>query len=322
MAMISPPPWDEVQRRLGFREAHAVLLSEEPRVLFLVQPTPPSIALLVETDDHIGGDIQPARGLRIQAHGVSEAAIWIDDDALLEPGLDFLAAIARRVTLEREPLLEGVDAEIERWRALVAHMVATETVAAVGVLGELAVVRAAVELGHDPSCWAGGSGGAIDFRFSGLECEVKTTTGNRHEHVIHGADQLMPSPGHRLYLVSLMLARSERGVGVTVRDMVDELRAYVPDLVERLRAARAVELDDPAASVPYVLRASPLAVAVDDEFPALTSARIRSALGPEAERLRDISYRLLLDGLPATDESRITRLLEKVRLGGALQESQ
>jgi hypothetical protein len=243
-----------------------------------------------------------ARGLRLQFQGDGLWAIWVDEPELLELGWGFLAGLAAEIFGGKD-LLVALAAELGKWRELVARMPTTTTTAAIGILGELAVFRAALDNGHEAPCWVGRDGGPIDFRFGATECEVKTTLGLRHEHVVNGADQMQPSPGVQLYLLSLRIAPTETGTGSSVAGLFDELSertANRHELEDSLRR-RGVELFDPAATAEYILRSAPLLIDAST-LPTITTGMLVAELGSGAARVSDLSYRLNVDGMPATDD--------------------
>lgn len=311
------PTWDDVKRRLELRENHPISLSDDPPVLILIDPPNQSLGLSAPGWPAGASPERPARGIRLQAQAEAGlAAVWIEDVALLRPGFDFILSVAHRI-IAGETILAAVEAELDAWRQLVARIAGTETIAAIGVLGELVVMRAALESGHDPSCWVGASAGPIDFRFASIECEVKTTTASSHEHMINGEHQLEPSASRRLFLLSLLVSGSESGSGTSVADLFADVVALGMDgaaLEADLRRERKVSLADAASRLGYVLRPDPQAWEITPGFPALTSKTIQSALGSESGRIRDVSYRLRLDGLPNSADPEIGLLISRIRL--------
>jgi hypothetical protein len=319
MTMAAQPTWEEVEGRLATTKATtAIALAPGAGVLVLVDPSTKSLGLIAPAGSTPATAlVRLARGVRIQPHGPDQTAVWIDEATLLKPGLDFLLLVSRRVIGNGEPIGEAVEAQLEAWRELVAGIVETQTAASIGVLGELAFLRAALELGHDVSCWVGIAGGAIDFRFGALECEVKTTTGAHHEHIIHGADQLQPSVGGSLVLVSILVAAAESGHGTSINQLIGDLAAHGvkrPQLEAELLSVRQVAVTDPIALRGFVLRNAPAGFTIDEGFPALTSKAIASLFGSQAARIRDVEYRLRLDGLPASTDAEVATLLANVRL--------
>lgn len=317
--MAAEPTWEEVEVRLATTKATtAIALSPAPVILVLVDPSTQSIGLIAPAGSApTSVVVRLAKGIRIQPHGPGQMAVWIDEPGLLKPGLDFLLVVSRRILHQGESVGVAVEAQLEDWRDLVAAIAETQTAAAIGVLGELTFLRAALELGHDISCWVGMARGAIDFRFGALECEVKTTTGPHHEHIIHGADQLQPSVGGDLVLVSILVASAEDGHGTSITQLIDDIATHGVNrqqLAADLLSTRHVSVSDPVASKGFVLRTAPVGFTVDSAFPAITSKAISSLFGPDGARIRDVEYRLRLDGLGASTAAVVASLLANVRL--------
>lgn len=317
--MLPNPTWEEVDVRLtASKTTTAIALSRDIPVLLLVDPFRKTLGLIAPAGPKPAAAVERvARGIRVQPHGPGQTAVWVDEPGLAKVGLDFLLVVSRRILQQGESLASAVEAQLEDWRQLVAAMAETEMAAAIGVLGELAVLRSALELGHDASCWIGMVGGAIDFRFGELECEVKTTSGSLHEHVIHGADQLQPSVGINLVLVSIQVAPAEHGHGTSLSDLVRDVAALGIEratLEEDLLATRRVSVWDPVAATGFVLRSPPAGFPVGVAFPALTANVIATLFGPDAVRIRDVKYRLRLDGLEVSRDPSVVGLLANIRL--------
>jgi Putative PD-(D/E)XK family member, (DUF4420) len=308
------PTWGEIHERLELKQPHPILISLAPHLQALVEPSLPSIGLSAPCPDLQGITPRPARGVRVQAFAPGEAAIWIDEEGLIELGWTLLENVAMEVLLGRS-LIEALESELHRWRTLVSNMAATTVEATVGVLGELVVLRAALELGHDPSVWVGRDGGAIDFRIGKLECEVKTTVGGRHEHIINGSEQLQPSAGFQLAIVSLLLAASEEGSGSSLLTLLSDVIAAGLERrsLEESLAHRGVHVGDPATRTFYILRSIPLLID-SRQVPAVTMAVLHDALGEQSSRIRDVSYRVDLEGLATVDDPVLLKIAQEATL--------
>jgi hypothetical protein len=281
----------------------------------LIEPSLPSIGLSAPCADVEAIPPRPARGIRVHASASDQISIWIDEKELIELGWSLLQNVAAAVLAGTDVLI-ALEVELQRWRDLVTRLAITPVTAALGVLGELAVLRAAIRSGRDASSWVGRDGGSVDFRFGNTECEVKTTLGVRHEHLINSSDQLRPSPGSRLILMSLIVAATEIGNGSSVETLVaDVVSAGIEriPLEEALAERRNVHLGDPAARASYIMRSEPFLVDAAN-MPAITQDVLAMALGPEAARVRDISYRLDLEGLTQARDEVLGEIVSKVEL--------
>lgn len=308
------PTWGEVHERLTLKQPHPILISQTPHLQALIEPSLPSIGLSAPCGDLEGITPRPARGVRVVAFAPGEAAIWIDEEGLIELGWTLLENVAMEVLLGRS-LIDALESELHRWRTLVSNLATTTAEAAIGALGELAVLRAVLNRGHDTSAWVGRDGGAIDFRIGRIECEVKTTVGARHEHLINGTEQLQASPEFQLAIMSLQLGIAEKGTGTDLVTLVSDLVSGGIErrALEETLARRGVHLGDAATRTPYILRSAPLLVD-SRQIPAVTMAVLHAALGEQSSRIRDVSYRVDLEGLAGVDDRLLIELAEGVSL--------
>lgn len=171
-----------------------------------------------------------------------------------------------------------------------------------GLYGELLVLE---HLAHvwEParavSAWIGPSSEEHDFALPSHRLEVKTTAGERRAHLIHGTDQLTPSPGTDLYLVSIQV--TDAGAeGRTLQGLVGDLErscaSALGALRQRLAQAGWSGAEARCTGRSWELRASVTTYLVDDTLPRISTELLASA--GDAQRIDDLSYRLDLTGLP------------------------
>lgn len=176
----------------------------------------------------------------------------------------------------------------------------------IGLLGELLLFRSLLDRFDEYAVidwWLGPLAEERDYGFPAFDAEVKTTLGESRTHVIHGAGQLEPSPGRSLWLVSIQITRAggdPKGVGLP--GLIHEIRERLTATRDRFVSRLATEGwdDDDAAMYPqtYVLRTPPNAYLVDDDFPAVTPARLRSVV-PHSNLVSDVTYRVDVSGRTA-----------------------
>lgn len=194
-------------------------------------------------------------------HAVSEAVVSLKD----------LLASRRRLTEEKE----------------------------LGLLGELLVLQhvlTATDEGAAMGAWLGPLAEEHDFAFADYDAEVKTTKSETRTHVIGSETQLEPSPGRPLRLVSIQLTRAGNAIdGFTlpsliaaIRDGLDQSRRTF-DLA--LEGVGWRDRDADLYRTKYQLRSIPRAYDVDDDFPAITSARL-DAVVPNRANVSAVSYRV------------------------------
>lgn len=169
----------------------------------------------------------------------------------------------------------------------------------VGLVGELLLFRALLNASDEYSVidwWLGPLAEERDYAFPAFDAEVKTTLGELRVHVINGAGQLEPSPGRPLWLVSIQVTRAGGDPnGFTLPGLIQEIRERLTTTRERFVAYLASENweDDDAAMYPtaYILRTTPAAYLVDDDFPAVTRSRLHSVV-PHSDLVSAVTYRV------------------------------
>lgn len=194
-------------------------------------------------------------------HAVSEAVISLKD----------LLASRRRLTEEKE----------------------------LGLLGELLVLRQVLDSDGENAAigaWLGPLAEEHDFAFADFDAEVKTTKSESRSHVIGSDTQLEPSPGRPLLLVSIQLTRAGNASnGFTLPSLIKEIRSLL-DLSRRtfdlaLEGLGWHDVDADLYRTRFQLRTIPRAYDIDDDFPAITSARLDDVV-PNRSHVSSVTYRV------------------------------
>lgn len=176
----------------------------------------------------------------------------------------------------------------------------------IGLFGELLLFRALLDDFDEYSVvdwWLGPLAEERDYAFPAFDAEVKTTLGESRTHVIHGAGQLEPSPGRSLWLVSVQITRAGGDPnGMRLPALIGEIRERLTGTRDRFVGHLASQGwdDDDAVMYPtaYVLRTTPAAYLVDDDFPAVTPGRLHSVV-PHSDLVSDVTYRVDVSGRTA-----------------------
>lgn len=191
----------------------------------------------------------------------------------------------------------------------------------VGLIGELcflgAILRGWGKAGID--AWVGPAGERHDFRFGNSEIEVKTTTSSARKHRVNGADQLEPSPGRVLYLLSIQFELAGMGAGQTLPERIAETRKLLRDDVQLvnmyegyLRTLGYEGVNATLYTQRYQLRSRPILVPVDSRFPKITGVELKTALAETAlSRIARIEYDIDVSGLGYGEESKQYREILK-----------
>lgn len=227
---------------------------------------------------------------------VAEITVTVDNNLHAAYGL--LTSVADQLQLQNEPLASAVALAVTQHRQMFAANAALSVDKEIGLFGELLVLQFLItQFGPGPAAtaWQGPLSEEHDFVLDDIHLEVKTTSGERRQHVMHGFTQLVPVRGVPLSVVSIQLTRSGPGGGRRLTELISEIRAqsggHRPDIDARLEA---VGWDDDTAELyatAWTLRSQPCAYDVDDRFPAMTLARL-SQVVPNLKVVSDLSYRV------------------------------
>ena len=227
-----------------------------------------------------------ARGMYAEAYGLVISVVQA-----MRGGATFAAATSAAMT---------------NMKALLAAKPRISEEKQIGLVGELLLFRSLLDTFDEYTVidwWLGPLAEEHDYAFPAFDAEVKTTLGESRTHVIHGAGQLEPSPGRSLWLVSVQVTRAGGNPdGVGLPGLIHEIRERLTGTRERFVSRLSSEGwdDDDAAMYPtaYVLRTTPAAYLVDDDFPAVTRQRLRSVV-PHSDLVSDVTYRVNVSGRTA-----------------------
>lgn len=234
-------------------------------------------------------------------HDLAELTVRVEGNVHGAYGL--LATIADELQIRKLPLAAATAAGVARHRNVFASRVALTTEKELGLYGELLLLDFLVrQTGAGPAiaAWQGPLSEEHDFTLDNVHLEVKTTSGERRQHVIHGLQQLVPLHGVPLSLVSIQLTRSSPTGGRTLPQTIANLRTvsggHSVSLDARLSALGWRDEDSDLYPTPWCLRSRPRAYDVNADFPAMTSNRLADVV-PNFSLLSDVSYRVDLTGL-------------------------
>lgn len=227
---------------------------------------------------------------------LAELTVFVDDN--LHGAYGLLTSIADELQIEGEPLAAAVASAIQRHRGVFAGKAGLSSDKEVGLFGELLVLEYLInKIGAGPAVasWQGPLSEEHDFVFGEVHLEIKTTSGEQRRHMMHGFTQLVPLRGVPLNLVSIQLTRTNIDGGCTLSQLVSQIRAksggHRPKIDEALEAIGWKDDDAELYSTFWAKRGELRAYNVDDRFPALTLARLRSVV-PNMKVVSDLTYRV------------------------------
>jgi hypothetical protein len=215
-------------------------------------------------------------------------------------------AIAERVILHSQRPLDAVTSELDAFAMLLETKSLLGTEREIGLLGELLfleelVLRNGVGMLYS---WIGPSAEPHDFKVGAHEFEVKTTLSSRRIHWINGMEQLLPSAGCQLYLVSVVLGPPGAAAAFSLSSIAAKLTKVFANnreqslKLEALLASCDFSLADSAHYTRQFALRRPLGIVpIDVSFPAITRRIIQDILGPPATRVDSLSYAVNVEGL-------------------------
>lgn len=312
-------------RHLEWRNFRSLIEDGVPAVQ-PVSGQPPVHVFVDESGDRIGlrvliepGTIIPASPLadvsigRVVVAGSTTLEVSTRAAHLFVEFYGLLEDLADRIQVDGLSPLLAFDETIANWKALLRATDRLSEEQQLGLAGELwTLIR--IMSAHGPEAfgaWTGPLGEPHDFRMGDLELEVKSTRGHRRVHIISSIDQLMPSSGRTLFLLSLQLQAAGHGAGWTLPDLVAAARSLLagqPPLAKRLEESLVIAWrysDEHAGSYDQRLefRALPVLIEVNSGFPRVTRSMIDAYVGDESRRISDLHYRLDVEGYGVADGS-------------------
>jgi hypothetical protein len=218
----------------------------------------------------------------------------------------FAGAVAAGVAESNKSTADIVASEIASFEELLREKAALGVERQIGLLGELFVLRRLIEntgsLAVD--AWLGPRAEPHDFRLGDREFEVKSTVGASRIHTIHGFDQLTPSRGCSLKLISVIFAPPGAGSGFSLTDVIKGIELTLKtdgprlrDFRNLLQASGYAAADASLYQRRFALRKPLLAVSVDGSLPRIDRPMASKSFGRAAARLRGVDYDLDVEGL-------------------------
>jgi hypothetical protein len=223
-----------------------------------------------------------------------------------------LTDIADSIQLDGSTVETAVRTRLESWKELLRSVGLLSPERQVGLWGELWLLRRLIKT-RDPEAlesWTGPVAEPHDFRIGQTELEVKTTKSRQRYHVINGLDQLTPSEGLKLFLLSLQIEPAKTDDAMSLPQMVAIVRKMLdakPDLLgdfERILrdGCGYYAKDEQNYGTQFRLRSVPLLVPVDARFPRLTKKNLRDVVGMNVDqRISEVRYTVNVDDLGSLD---------------------
>ena len=294
-----------------------------PEIFIVFQPSPGLLGMVIDVsvEEPLAPDRKNIFSDLYFSNDKEIPRIYVRDEPLFREFYAICTEVADRVQIGNEPLVSAITATVEAFDLLLRSAATLSAAEEVGLVGELLVLGALINFRGPEALhyWRGPDRDKHDFRFDAREIEVKTTTGAKPVHWIHGLEQLEASEGCELELLSVRLARTAGEGGISLKGLTCEI------LNKLSASARESELFNecinkvvgPArldqADSHFVLRTSPKAFPVTGEFPRLRKDTIVAALADAASRICDVHYLLDIDNVvPESDDVTTLTILRAI----------
>jgi hypothetical protein len=308
--------YQTIQRHASSGVDHRVAVHGNPHLSMLIERNLRGLFLLVpysQDCDQLVDRFDVIKVSRIDHGGENLLKIGTDRSELIGPVLTLLCDIADRIQLDGQETSVAVNETIDRWRGLLTSTPMLSGEAERGLLGELWLLeRLIASRGPEAlDTWHGPLGELHDFSMGQHGIEVKTTLSRERIHVVSNLQQLEPSEGTNLFVLSLQLRPDGTAGSPTLPEAIDLIAEQLR--TDQTRAAKFADLvrrvgyDEKHRSrfaSRYRLRTKPVLVRVDERFPAITRVNLAAFLGGEVSgRVVDVEYTISLDQLGHEDGS-------------------
>lgn len=282
---------------------------DEPEFRLIFHPTPQQLGVRLRIAEGRelpkNGELRNVSVSKVQIAGQSYAQVLTDSSQLFPSIYALIGDVLRRVEAGETDCLVALSESLRNFEALLARAGGISRDEVIGLYGELFVLESLLLAGKaGAKAWIGANRQSHDIRLAALELEVKTTTSNARHHFVHGLNQLTPTPGHDLYVVSVRLGSPGGGGGRSLDGLVDDILASLSSDDEATQYFKAELAKTPyerskhECTVAYQLAADPMKISIGTDFPVLNQSRLVEALGEAAAgRVMRLDLLLNLEGL-------------------------
>lgn len=286
-------------------------VSKDSHICFLIEDNGNSLGLRLPEEKDEDVKPSPYQELNISkkvVQGGTVIELTLRDVALFRTFYHFASEISQLILVRGMPVTQAIERCLGDWSQLLVRRKLLEETEQIGLAGELCFLSALIASRGQMSfnSWLGPIRERHDFRLDASEIEVKSTVLNRRKHRIHGLEQLEPSSGMQLYLLSLQFEPAGNAmIGRTLVERVHDVRHALSgekDLLKKfetyLKGFGYEESDSRFYSQRLKFRNPPVLIPMDAAFPRLTGYMIDRLL-PEgtSHRITYVEYELDVEGL-------------------------
>lgn len=293
--------------------AATIPIAGTPEVLLTVDPPNETLRLEVSWDGEQPPPISDYVHIMTDVHfrhGRNWAVLAVHGIRFFADAYPLLRSVADQVQLEASTFGRAVQDSLASYHDLLLATGQMPIRDEIGLYGELLVVSHLITtLGPAEAlqAWRGGDQSEEhDIGLGDDDVEIKTTTADQRRHWISSLDQLQPTTGRPLWLLSIQLTGAGASRAERLPDLVARIEAQLPFGLQeafrtRLSRTRYRPAQRPDSYRLLRLRSAPACFLVDDTFPRIDRAILTSG-GAVVNSIDEVSYTIRLDGLtPAID---------------------
>jgi hypothetical protein len=259
-----------------------------------------------------------------QISGMKKLVISCVSSELFRSFYDFIHEVLELVHSGELLPNDAVDEAWSKWGQLIERESSLSREKQVGLIGEIwCLERIAKVHGWEFAldAWHKTSISEHDFCLRSTDIEVKTTTNELRTHMIGSLNQLQPSHGRELFLLSIqitsssMMANNSFSLASSVRSIEDSLRDKASNLEKfklRLEQVGWQENHMNFYDATYIMRSKSRFLKVDDNCPRIIDSTLIGLTDEIRARIGSVSYRIDVTGLGIEEED---ASFEKVFMG-------
>jgi len=300
-------PWEIIENQLNKNHLISNLVKGNPNTQLLVgQNSMKYFIPTNEVDEESLRSLKKLKFISILKDTINDEvgiSLKVTNKDRMEVFYDFIVSTNQKLGSDGTPSLTTLKNSVQLWRGLLSQYKNQDQLER-GLIGELWVLNELIDL-YGPrfvEYWIGPTHQRHDFRFDDVELEIKTTNSKDRTHTISSVEQLEPTDGSILYLISILLTSTTKSNSnaISVHDLFLEIQEKLEDEHNTLFANLVRDyLIDPELykhfNTPYALTDIPKIIPVNEEFPKITLDEYHNLKAHE--RIRRITYALNVDNL-------------------------
>jgi hypothetical protein len=278
----------------------------EPPARLVIAATHDELAIRVPAAESVP-DVTAFSNIRLDLQD-DEGATWhqlsVRIDGNLAEVYSTLRGVLDRIQISKVPLSTAVESALDSLAEILSKRRGLSEDQQLGLAGELLAFVAFANVQDVSSAleaWMGPLGEEHDFALPGGDVEVKVTLGERRHHWISSLTQLIPTPGRKLYVLSIQLTPAGAGTGWSLPTLAESARklndSHASAVEARLDGMGYRMSDADLYVARWTMRSIPQFFLVDESFPVITQNAL-SQMVPSSNRIVDVRYRIDLSGLP------------------------